>query len=61
MCIRDSTWNRRHLQIIFFGREYCPALRHDLAQCPICSFAASKKQIASERTPGGKARRVTAT
>lgn len=43
-----DTWNRRHLQIIFFGREYCPALRHDLAVCPICSFAASKKQIASE-------------
>ena len=26
-----DTWNRRHLQIIFFGREYCPAQRHDLA------------------------------
>ena len=26
----EDTWNRRHLQIIFFGREYCPALRHDL-------------------------------
>jgi endonuclease-3 len=47
----EDTWNRRHLQIIFFGREYCPALRHDLAECPICSFAASKKQIALERTP----------
>jgi endonuclease-3 len=56
-----DTWNRRHLQIIFFGREYCPALRHDLAQCPICSFAASKKQVAAERTPAGKPRRVTAT
>jgi len=44
-----DTWNRRHLQIIFFGREYCPALRHDLAACPICSFAASKKQMDSER------------
>jgi endonuclease-3 len=47
----EDTWNRRHLQIIFFGREYCPALRHDLAECPICSFAASKKQIALERKP----------
>ena len=26
----EETWNRRHLQIIFFAREYCPALRHDL-------------------------------
>jgi endonuclease III len=44
-----DTWNRRHLQIIYFGREYCPALRHDLAACPICSFAATKKQIESEK------------
>lgn len=43
-----STWNKRHLQIIFFGREYCPALRHDLASCPICSWAASKKRINEE-------------
>lgn len=35
-----DTWNRRHLQIIYFGREYCPAQRHDPAGCPICSFAA---------------------
>jgi endonuclease-3 len=44
-----DTWARRHLQIIFFGREYCPALRHDFAACPICSWAATKKQIAAER------------
>ena len=44
---RDS-WNRRHLQIIFFGREYCPSLRHDLLKCPICSWAASKKRIRDE-------------
>jgi len=30
-------WNRLHLQIIFFGREYCPARGHDMTQCPICS------------------------
>jgi len=30
-------WNRVHLQIIFFGREYCPARGHDPAKCPICS------------------------
>jgi endonuclease-3 len=40
-----DTWNRRHLQIIYFGREYCPALRHDFTACPICSFAASQKKI----------------
>ena len=43
-----ETWNARHLQIIFFGREYCPALRHDLTACPICSWAATKKRIREE-------------
>ena len=41
-------WNKRHLQIIFFGREYCPARNHNLKKCPICSWAASKKRIALE-------------
>jgi endonuclease III len=34
---RDE-WIRRHLQIIYFGREHCPALRHDRAVCPICAW-----------------------
>ena len=42
-------WNDLHLQIIFFGREYCPARYHDLTQCPICSWAATKKRIREER------------
>ena len=41
-------WNDLHLQIIYFGREHCPALRHDLTQCPICSWAASKRRIREE-------------
>lgn len=44
----EDTWNRRHLQIIFFGREYCPARNHDLAECEICSWAATKKRIDEE-------------
>lgn len=32
-----SSWNRLHLQIIYFAREYCTALRHDASLCPICS------------------------
>lgn len=36
-----ESWNLAHLQIILFGREHCPALRHDMSQCLICSFAAS--------------------
>ncbi len=30
-------WDRRHLQMIYFGREYCPARGHNPATCPICS------------------------
>jgi endonuclease-3 len=29
-------WNDLHLQIIYFGREYCPARGHDPRKCPIC-------------------------
>ena len=43
-----DTWIRRHLQIIYFGREHCPARGHDLSQCEICSWAATKKRIAEE-------------
>jgi endonuclease III len=33
-------WARRHLQIIYFGREYCPARGHVVEECPICAWAA---------------------
>lgn len=32
-----ESWNKLHLQIIFFGRQYCPARGHDPNVCPICS------------------------
>lgn len=35
-------WGRRHLQIIYFGREYCPARNHDTGSCPICSWASKR-------------------
>lgn len=44
-----ESWNKLHLQIIFFGREYCPARFHDLTMCPICSWASTKKRQAMER------------
>lgn len=50
----EDTWIRRHLQIIYFGREHCPARGHDLSTCPICSWAASKERIAAE-APAKKA------
>jgi endonuclease-3 len=49
-----ETWNARHLQIIYFGREYCPALRHDFAACPICSWAATKKATKKARQGSSK-------
>jgi len=45
----EETWGKVHLQIIYFGREHCPALYHDLESCPICSWAASKKRKEEER------------
>jgi len=33
----ESLWNKLHLQIIFFGREYCKARPHDPRTCPICT------------------------
>ena len=41
-------WNTLHLQIIYFGRKYCPALRHVPADCPICSWAMSKARATRE-------------
>jgi endonuclease-3 len=35
--IPESTWNKAHLQIIYFGRKYCPARGHVWQDCPICS------------------------
>ncbi|HLU47276.1 MAG TPA: endonuclease III, partial [Planctomycetota bacterium] len=59
----ESSWRKVHLQIIYFGRERCPALRHDFASCPICSWATSKRRIEEERarqkrTPVAKAKKA---
>ena len=53
---RDA-WNDLHLRIIFFGREYCPALRHDPKVCPICSWAGVKSRLEAERKARLKSRR----
>lgn len=49
-------WNKLHLQIIFFGREYCPARFHDLSTCPICSFTATKKRMREEAAENNRLR-----
>lgn len=33
-----KSWNKLHLQIIFFAREYCKARGHNKNLCPICSL-----------------------
>jgi endonuclease-3 len=33
----EEKWNKLHLQIIYFGREHCPARGHHPTECPICS------------------------
>lgn len=53
----EETWGKLHLQIIYFGREHCPALWHDLDACPICSWAASKKRKEEERKRDRKLRK----
>ncbi len=50
-------WNTLHLQIIFFGREYCPARSHDMTACPICSWSASKAAIAKEARKNAPSKR----
>lgn len=34
-----KSWHKLHLQIVYFGREYCRARGHMKDQCPICSWA----------------------
>jgi len=48
----ESTWNLLHLQIIYFGRMYCPARGHVIATCPICSWAMSRTRAAAEKKSG---------
>ncbi len=35
--IPEGSWKKAHLQIIYFGRQYCPARGHNWKECPICS------------------------
>jgi endonuclease-3 len=35
--IPEEKWNKVHLQLIYFGRAFCPARGHNWQACPICS------------------------
>jgi endonuclease-3 len=44
----EAAWGRVHLQMIYFGREHCPALGHNAGACLVCSWAAPKRRVAAE-------------
>ena len=46
----EDSWNKLHLQIIFFGREYCPARGHNMLDCPICSKYGRKSLLKKARS-----------
>lgn len=48
----EARWNLAHLQIIYFGRRYCPARGHEVAACPICAWAMSAARVKRERGAG---------
>jgi len=35
--IPQKKWKKAHLQIIYFGRKFCPAKGHVWKECPVCS------------------------
>ena len=41
-------WNKLHLQIIYFGREHCPARGHNPHNCPICSVIGRKSMFSAK-------------
>ena len=55
-----AAWSAVHLQMIYFGREHCPARGHDEAACPICSWAAPRRRAARNgaRPPAHRATRI---
>jgi endonuclease III len=43
-------WNRLHLQIIFYGREYCTARGCDGTKCPLCrEMFPGRRPVAAKR------------
>ncbi|MGE0400462.1 MAG: endonuclease III [Kofleriaceae bacterium] len=45
-------WHDLHLQMIYFGRSYCPAKGHVRADCPICCWAMSSAREKAELRQG---------
>ena len=47
----EKLWNKLHLQIIFYGREYCQARNCYGLECVICKtcFPKRKKKIKTKK------------
>ena len=45
-CFAMESWNRLHLQIIFYGREHCTARGCDGTRCEICRMCYPKRKKA---------------
>jgi endonuclease-3 len=54
----EAQWTKRHLQLIYFGREHCPARGHDVRRCPICDWAAPRSRRRT-RQPAGMRGKIT--
>lgn len=37
----EKDWKKLHLQMIYFGRNFCTAKKHEIKNCPICSKLAT--------------------
>lgn len=37
-----QNWNKMHVQMIRFARQYCRARPHNISECPMCSWAYSE-------------------
>src|SRR5262245_32860358 len=55
----EDSWGAVHLQIIYFGRQHCPARGHDAARCPICAWATPRRRafVPRRRRRAASARR----
>ena len=40
-----ETWGKVHIQIILFGRKFCPARGHKPEECPVCSVYGVKSRM----------------
>ncbi|MDH3245213.1 MAG: endonuclease III [Saprospiraceae bacterium] len=45
----EEMWIKLHLQLIYFGRAFCPARGHDPWACPICREFGRRSMFASKK------------